>query len=112
MSAQGKLKELAERKAALRESIDRRRRQCAEAAAPLIVPLGWIDVIHYGWSRAAPWIKMGLPAARVLFARSRGVAGGTAGWLRWMPLGLQVVRMVIGRRSRQARQLEAEPSVH
>lgn len=108
MSAQGKLKELAERKAALRTTIDRRRRQCAEAAAPLIVPLGWIDVIHVGWKRAAPWIKLGLPAAKALFSRSRGAAD----WLRWMPIGLRLLRIIIGRSSRPAGHVEAEASVH
>lgn len=86
MYPRGELAALARAKAALRESMARRRARYLEAAAAASEPLAWLDRAHRLWQQFAPFVKLaalplGASAARSLFPRFKLL--GTL--LRWVP---------------------------
>lgn len=72
----GELKDLARRKALLRQSIARRRSDCAAALAEVAQPLAWLDRAHALWHRLTPFLQLfaavfGPSAARTFAPRRK-----------------------------------------
>lgn len=69
MSARGKLDELIQRKQILEARIALRRIECQIAGAQLARPLAFVDRLHDGWARVAPWVKLAGPVVGVFATR-------------------------------------------
>lgn len=69
------LSDLARRKALLRQSIARRRNECASAVAEIARPLAWFDRAQDLWRRVAPllgvFVASGGVGARTFFPRRK-----------------------------------------
>jgi hypothetical protein len=96
----GELTRLGVRKALLRVRIASHRWQCAETGAELARPVELVDNLWDKWRHISPIAKaVGVPLvallARRLFRRMRKIASIA----HYLPMVLQVARMVAGRRA-------------
>jgi len=107
MHAQRELRRLAARKAALIAELDRSRAESNDSAARLLGPFELIDRVLELWRRVVPLAGSAAGSATDAGARPAPTRSSRVGtWLRWISLGIGVVRVVRGapeRRSTSAR---------
>lgn len=113
MFADPRMTELALRRSAVEARIARRRRECAEALEELARPLRWIDRGRERWRRLSPWIRVsavpvGLLLVRTVLGRRRGV--GLI--LRWLPVATSLARTALAfhRPARQVHRSSQPPT--
>jgi hypothetical protein len=88
MHPQRELDRLAARKAVLLRELDRQRDACSAAAARLVRPWGWAELVLDTWRHAAP-VR---PTPVVPRSGETRPAGS---WLRWASLAIGATRLVL-----------------
>lgn len=96
MASDPQLIELSSRRAALHVRIARRRVECAEAWHEASRPLVWIDRGRERWRLSSPWLKLavvpvGMAVVRTVLGRGRRL--GQA--LRWLPVATSLARTAL-----------------
>ncbi len=113
MSARGKLDELIQRKQILEARIALRRIECQIASAQLARPLAFVDRLHDGWERVAPWVKLAGPVIGVFatrrMSRSHFRRGKLGVLFSFLPVALDIWKGFNAVRPRRREEHEYEP---
>lgn len=114
MSTRGKLDELIQRKQILEARIALRRIECQIAGAQLARPLAFVDRLHDGWERVAPWVKLVGPVIGVFatrrMQRSHFRRGKVGVLLSFLPIALDVWKGFSAVRQRRGERHDYEPT--
>ena len=110
MYPRAELDRLAARKELLHARIAVRRLECAEYACTLSRPLAFIDRMTEKWRRISPWVTLiGVPVGVIVGRRlsKQGHGGKITALLKYAPLALQAMRLVIQARAGAKAKAEA-----